>query len=552
MQSLASLNILHLRNEAVFNKRYFADNGRVYIGTKDGKLRLEDSASETSFSPTSTIQENNVQDAIENLSSSLNIAGAVTSIATAGLISGGVITSTGTITTLVNNNVLVGRYTAGPGVMEQITIGSGLTLTGAGVLNNTATPTPLGYYGAFSDVTDQFATVINTGYPMLLGVTDLTNGVTVVGGSRITIANTGIYNIQWSAQFTNPTSADHDVTIWLRKNGVDVPGSSGIVVVPSKHGSFDGHVLPSWNFLIDVIAGDYYEFVWSTANTSVYISFHPAGTPPPSTASVVLTVTQQSGIMAGTGITAINSLTGSVQTLSTGASGTDFAIVSTGTSHSFNLPTASSLNRGALSAADWSAFNNKQNTLSLTTTGTSGAATLIGSILNIPQYSGGGGGGTRNETTFTATAGQTTFTVNYTINQVDVYYNGSKLAPVEFTATSGTSITLATPCQVGDIIDVIAYIAVVSVSAITFNSQSGTVTATATDGIIVYEFTASGSLILPNAVSNIAIFMVKNRHSSNITVTFTGGQNADGSTSIILVPYQSLQFISNNTNYNIY
>jgi hypothetical protein len=39
-------------------------------------------------------------------------------------------------------------------------------------------------------------------------------------------------------------------------------------------------------------------------------------------------------------------------------------------------------------------LNSKQSTLTLTTTGTSGAATLIGATLNIPQYSGGGGGTT--------------------------------------------------------------------------------------------------------------------------------------------------------------
>ena len=296
--------------------------------------------------------------------------------------------TTPTISTSMATNKLIGRSTAGNGVMEEITIGSGLTLTGAGTLNNTATPTPLGYYGAFSDVTDQFAAAINTGYPMLLGVTDLSNQVTIVSGSRVTIANTGIYNIQWSAQFTNPTATIHDVTIWLRKNGVDVAGSSGIVAVIAKHGSFDGHVLPSWNFLIDPIAGDYYEFVWSTTDTSVYISFEPAGSPPPSTASVVLTVTQQSGIMAGTGITAINTLTGSAQTLTIGTTGTDFAIVDSGVDHKFNLPTASASNRGALSSADWTTFNGKQNTLSLTTTG-SGAATLISDVLNIPISSGG-------------------------------------------------------------------------------------------------------------------------------------------------------------------
>jgi len=51
-----------------------------------------------------------------------------------------------------------------------------------------------------------------------------------------------------------------------------------------------------------------------------------------------------------------------------------------------NVPTASALNRGALSSADWTTFNNKQATLSLTTTGTSGAATLVGATLNIPNY----------------------------------------------------------------------------------------------------------------------------------------------------------------------
>ena len=276
-------------------------------------------------------------------------SGTVTSVATAGLISGGTITSSGTITTSMNTNKLVGRFTASAGVMEEVTIGSGLTLTGAGTLNNTATPTPLGYYGAFSDITNQTAAVINTGYPMLLGVTDLSNQVTVVSGSRVTIANTGIYNIQWSGQFRNPLSAEHDVTIWLRKNGVDVPGSAGVVLVPKKHGSADGHVLPSWNFLLDVVGGDYYEFVWSTDNTSVYLSFQPAGSPPPSTASVVLTVTQQSGIMAGTGMTALNGLTGAVQTF---VNDTNVTITSSGTSHTLGWSGTLADNRIA-SASKW-------------------------------------------------------------------------------------------------------------------------------------------------------------------------------------------------------
>jgi hypothetical protein len=60
-----------------------------------------------------------------------------------------------------------------------------------------------------------------------------------------------------------------------------------------------------------------------------------------------------------TGLTALNGLTDQVQNFATGTSGTDFGISSSGSTHTFNLPTASATNRGALSTTDWSAFNGK-------------------------------------------------------------------------------------------------------------------------------------------------------------------------------------------------
>jgi len=293
-------------------------------------------------------------------------SGTVTSVATAGLISGGTITTTGTITTLMNTNKLVGRSTAGTGIMEEITVGSGLTLSG-GTLTNTATPTPLGYYGAWEDDNTQTAAANNTGYAMKFHTANITpSGVSIVNNgsgdpTRITFANTGVYNIQFSSQFQNVSNQLQDVTIWLRMNGTDIAGSSGFVSIPNSHGNVPGHNIAAWNYVLNVVAGQYYELIWSTTDyTSVTMQYYAAGSPPPAAASVILTVTQQSGIMAGTGITAINSLTGSAQTMVTGTSGTDFGISSTGTLHTFNLPTASSTNRGALSSTDWTTFNNKQ------------------------------------------------------------------------------------------------------------------------------------------------------------------------------------------------
>ena len=60
-----------------------------------------------------------------------------------------------------------------------------------------------------------------------------------------------------------------------------------------------------------------------------------------------------------TGLTALNGLTTQVQSFATGTIGTDFAISSATSTHTFNLPTASAANRGALSSTDWTTFNGK-------------------------------------------------------------------------------------------------------------------------------------------------------------------------------------------------
>jgi hypothetical protein len=64
-----------------------------------------------------------------------------------------------------------------------------------------------------------------------------------------------------------------------------------------------------------------------------------------------------------TGLTSLNGLTNQTQLLAVGTAGPDFAISSTTATHTFNLPTASAANRGALSSADWTTFNGKQDAL---------------------------------------------------------------------------------------------------------------------------------------------------------------------------------------------
>jgi hypothetical protein len=246
---------------------------------------------------------------------------------------------------------------------------NGNSLLGSGDLTiESGGATPTGYYGQYQDGVTQTAATANTGYPVKFRTLDYSNGVSVVSNSRITIANTGIYNIQFSVQLENSSSQEHDVTIWLRKNGTDVAGSAGFISVASSHGGVHGHVLSAWNYLLDAVGRDYYELVWSVSNTAVTMPYYAGATPPPSAASAIFTVTQQAGIMAGTGMTAFNGLTDAVQTISTGTTGSDFNVASSGTIHTFNLPSASATKRGALSTTDWSTFNGKEPSITAGTT----------------------------------------------------------------------------------------------------------------------------------------------------------------------------------------
>jgi hypothetical protein len=95
------------------------------------------------------------------------------------------------------------------------------------------------------------------------------------------------------------------------------------------------------------------------------------------------TWTQVNAALLG-GITTLNTLSGSTQTFATGTSGADFNVSSSGSTHTFNLPNASASARGALSISDYNAFKNKLESINGLTGATQSFATgTTGSDFNI-------------------------------------------------------------------------------------------------------------------------------------------------------------------------
>ena len=199
--------------------------------------------------------------------------------------------------------------------------------------------------------------------------------------SEIVCANTGVYNIQFSSQMDKSDAGVDYVNFWLRKNGADIPESAGVI---SLQGNAPAYMMAAWNYLVQLVAGDVIELYWGSADVNMEIIHEPAQTSPfahPAIQSTILTITQQSGILAGTGITGLGKAgfiqTGATQTLVEGTSGADFNIVSSSNTQTFNIPSASALNRGLLLAADWTIFNNKAPIASPAFTGSPTAPTQL-------------------------------------------------------------------------------------------------------------------------------------------------------------------------------
>jgi hypothetical protein len=136
------------------------------------------------------------------------------------------------------------------------------------------------------------------------------------------------------------------------------------------------------------------------------------------------------------GLTALNGLTTQVQYLSVGTSGTDFNISSAIDTHTFNLPTASATNRGALSSADWIKFN-------------SATSSFIPSLSPLEVYRGitfnnnsttvqSDGGVTMSSTA--STLAQSVSSTNFETKQIRLRYYASVVSGGRYTGTRGSAL----------------------------------------------------------------------------------------------------------------
>lgn len=120
-------------------------------------------------------------------------------------------------------------------------------------------------YGSWYDDANQ-TTTANTTTHMLCGH-GTGNGITKISNRDFQVQYAGTYNIQFSAQLDQPGGVPHHIYIWFRKNDIDIPWSASEVAI---QGSL-AEAIPSWNFIVDMNAGDHLNIMYRVTNANVYL-----------------------------------------------------------------------------------------------------------------------------------------------------------------------------------------------------------------------------------------------------------------------------------------
>ena len=153
-------------------------------------------------------------------------------------------------------------------------------------------------FGAWSSDSDQTASSTTAAYAITYDVTDISDSVYLVGTSKLTVTHPGVYNLQFSIQFTNTDTQIHDVDVWVAINGSNVSNTNSRFSVPNSHGGTNGNLIAALNVFLSMQPGDYVELYWATNNTGVRIEHIAAASSPtrPATPSVIATMSFVSSI----------------------------------------------------------------------------------------------------------------------------------------------------------------------------------------------------------------------------------------------------------------
>lgn len=153
-------------------------------------------------------------------------------------------------------------------------------------------------YNQFTSDQDQTGAVA-TATAVTFNTDEFPGSISIVSNSRITFGERGIYLLNYSLAFTNPTNDAQDIDIWYRYEGTDIANSNSRFTIPArKNAGNNSYLIAVTPYMISVVAdNDYVELMFRVTDATVTlehlaaVSASPGVTPAiPATPSVILTV----------------------------------------------------------------------------------------------------------------------------------------------------------------------------------------------------------------------------------------------------------------------
>ena len=122
-------------------------------------------------------------------------------------------------------------------------------------------------------------------YTVSVSQTVTSRALTGAMATKLTVTSAGIYNLQFSTQFVNSDTHDHDVEIWFRKNAATptaagIANSNSVFTIHSSHGGIDGRLIAGLNYMIQLAAADFLEIMWHGNDLGISIATIAAGVAP--------------------------------------------------------------------------------------------------------------------------------------------------------------------------------------------------------------------------------------------------------------------------------
>ena len=146
------------------------------------------------------------------------------------------------------------------------------------------------YYGSFYHTETVLLNSATTAFSIPLNSTAETSGVSVVSNSRITVANAGLYNIQFSLQLDKTDEGNDIVNVWFAKNNSNIAWSNTQFTVSSA----DRKHVAALNYFVTLAANDYIELKAQSPDTNMRIVASGTQSNParPAVPSSIVTINQ--------------------------------------------------------------------------------------------------------------------------------------------------------------------------------------------------------------------------------------------------------------------